>query len=45
MPVDEAGVGRLATGVDSAVVNRLVFIAVFIVLTFVISVYDSSNFR
>jgi len=36
MPVEEAGVGRLATGVDPSVVSRLVFIAAFIVLIFVI---------
>jgi penicillin-binding protein 2 len=36
MPVEEAGVGRLATGVDPSVVSRLVFIAAFIVLIFAI---------
>jgi len=34
MPIEDAGVGRLATGVDPSIVNRLVFIAVVIVLTF-----------
>ncbi len=38
MPIDEAGVGRLATGVDPSIVNRLVFIAVLIVLTFAVFV-------
>ncbi len=38
MPIEEAGVGRLATGVDPSVVNRLVFIAVFIALIFAIFV-------
>jgi penicillin-binding protein 2 len=36
MPVEEAGVGRLATGVDPSIVSRLVFIAAFIVLIFAI---------
>ena len=35
MPLEDAGVGRLATGVDPSVVNRLILIAAFIVLTFV----------
>ncbi len=36
MPIEEAGVGRLAAGVDPSVVNRLIFIAVVIVLTFIV---------
>jgi len=36
MPIEEAGVGRLGAGVDSSVVNRLIFIAVFIVLVFAV---------
>jgi len=36
MPIEEAGVGRLAAGVDASIVNRLVFIAVFIVLIFAV---------
>jgi len=38
MPIDEAGVGRLAAGVDPSIVNRLIFIAVVIVLTFAVFV-------
>jgi len=38
MPIEEAGVGRLAAGVDPSIGNRLVFIAVFIVLTFAVFV-------
>lgn len=38
MPIEEIGVGRLAAGVDSSIVNRLIFIAVVIVLTFVVFV-------
>jgi penicillin-binding protein 2 len=38
MPIEEAGVGRLATGVDPSIVNRLVFIAAFIVLVFAVFV-------
>ncbi|MBW2540516.1 MAG: penicillin-binding protein 2 [Deltaproteobacteria bacterium] len=34
MPIEEAGVGRLAAGVDPSIVNRLIFIAIAIVLTF-----------
>jgi len=34
MPIEEASVGRLATGVDPSIVNRLIFIAAFIVLIF-----------
>ncbi len=34
MPIEEAGVGRLAAGVDLSIANRLIFIAVVIVLTF-----------
>ena len=36
MPIEEAGVGRLATGVDPSIVNRLIFIAVFVALIFAI---------
>ena len=36
MPIEEAGVGRLAAGVDPSIVNRLIFIAVVIVLTFTV---------
>ena len=36
MPIEEAGVGRLGAGVDPSVVNRLIFIAVFIVLVFAV---------
>jgi penicillin-binding protein 2 len=36
MPIEEAGVGRLAAGVDSSIVKRLIFIAVFIVLIFAV---------
>jgi penicillin-binding protein 2 len=36
MPIEEAGVGRLAAGVDPSIVNRLIFIAVVIVLTFIV---------
>jgi hypothetical protein len=38
MPIEEAGVGRLDAGVDSSVVNRLIFVAVFIVLVFAVFV-------
>jgi penicillin-binding protein 2 len=38
MPIEDAGVGRLGAGVDSSVVNRLIFIAVFIVLIFAVFV-------
>jgi penicillin-binding protein 2 len=38
MPIDEAGVGRLGAGVDSSIVNRLIFTAVFIVLIFAVFV-------
>ena len=36
MPVENVGVGRLAAGVDASIVNRLMFIAAFIVLTFAV---------
>jgi penicillin-binding protein 2 len=36
MPIEEAGVGRLAAGVDPSIVNRLIFIAALIVLTFIV---------
>jgi penicillin-binding protein 2 len=36
MPIEEAGVGRLDAGVDPSIVNRLIFVAVFIALTFAV---------
>jgi penicillin-binding protein 2 len=38
MPIEEAGVGRLDAGVDPSIVNRLIFVAVFIVLIFAVFV-------
>ncbi len=38
MPIEEIGVGRLAAGVDPSIVNRLIFVAAFIVLTFAVFV-------
>ncbi|MFB3117435.1 MAG: hypothetical protein ACE1ZP_01600, partial [Myxococcota bacterium] len=36
MPIEDVGVGRLAVGVDASIANRLMIIAVFIVLTFAV---------
>ena len=38
MPIEEAGVGRLGAGIDPSIVNRLIFIGVFIVLIFAVFV-------
>jgi len=38
MPIEDSGVGRLDAGVDPSVVNRLIFVAVFIVLIFAVFV-------